>query len=107
MIRRLDAARLSQFYLPDRRGEGNRIGGIPVPTNRWQRQALMERILAMHPGVRPMGRWRWVWLAIFSLIVLPAAAPAEMWLCPLPTGGAIYTNNSKDYQNCAAFLPKS
>ena len=54
-----------------------------------------------------MGRWRWVWLAIFSLIVLPSEAPAEMWLCSLPTDSAIYTNIPKDYQDCAAFEPKS
>jgi hypothetical protein len=41
------------------------------------------------------------------LIVLPAAASAEMWLCSMPTGSAIYTNISKDYQNCVAFEPKS
>jgi hypothetical protein len=54
-----------------------------------------------------MGRWRWVWLAIFSLIVLPSEAPAEMWLCSLPTDSAIYTNIPKGYQDCAAFEPKS
>ena len=54
-----------------------------------------------------MGRWRWVWLAIFSLIVLPSEAPAEMWLCSLPTDSAIYTNIPKGYQDCAAFEPES
>ena len=54
-----------------------------------------------------MGRWRWVWLVIFSLVVLPSAAPAEMWLCSPPTGDAIYTNIPKGYQDCAAFEPKS
>ena len=54
-----------------------------------------------------MGRWRWGWLVIFSLIVLPSEAAAEMWLCSLPTGDAIYTNIPKDYQGCTAFEPKS
>jgi len=54
-----------------------------------------------------MGRWRWGWLVIFSLIVLPSEAAAEMWLCSLPTGDAIYTNIPKDYQDCTAFEPKS
>src|SRR5438132_11304649 len=55
-----------------------------------------------------MARWRVFSLAIFFLlVVLPAAASAEMWLCSLPTGGAIYTNLPKDYQDCAAFEPKS
>ena len=55
-----------------------------------------------------MARWRGFSTAIFFLLVLlPAAASAEMWLCSLPTGGSIYTNLPKDYENCAAFEPKS
>src|SRR5438105_14058367 len=55
-----------------------------------------------------MARWRVFSLAIFFLlVVLPAAASAEMWLCSLPTGDAIYTNIPKDYQGCTAFEPKS
>ena len=55
-----------------------------------------------------MARWRGVSSGIFFLlVVLPTAASAEMWLCSLPTGGTIYTNLPKDYQDCAAFEPKS
>ena len=55
-----------------------------------------------------MARWRCFSLGMFfMLVVLPAAASAEMWLCSLPAGDAIYTNIPKDYQNCAAFEPKS
>src|SRR5205085_2793182 len=55
-----------------------------------------------------MARWRGFSVAIFFLfIVLPAAASAEMWLCTLPAGGSVYTNLPKDYQDCAAFEPKS
>ena len=55
-----------------------------------------------------MARWRGFSLAIFFLlVVLPTAASAEMWLCSLPTGGAIYTNLPKDYQDCTPFEPKS
>ena len=43
-----------------------------------------------------MARWRCFSRGIFfMLVVLPAAASAEMWLCPLPTGSAIYTNIPK------------
>jgi hypothetical protein len=44
---------------------------------------------------------------LFLLVGLSAKASAEMWLCSLPTGSAIYTNTPKDYQDCAAFEPKS
>jgi hypothetical protein len=55
-----------------------------------------------------MARWRGVSSGIFFLlVVLPAAASSEMWLCSPPTGDAIYTNIPKDYQDCAAFEPKS
>ena len=55
-----------------------------------------------------MARWRCISRGIFFLLVgLPAVASAEMWLCSLPTGSVIYTNIPKDYQNCAAFEPKS
>jgi len=55
-----------------------------------------------------MARWRCFSVGtFFMLVVLSAAASAEMWLCSLPTGDAIYTNIPKDYQNCAAFEPKS
>ena len=55
-----------------------------------------------------MARWRCFSRGIFfMLIVLPVAASAEMWLCTLPTGSTIYTNIPKDYENCAAFEPKS
>jgi hypothetical protein len=54
-----------------------------------------------------MGRWRWVWLVIFSLVVLPSAASSEMWVCSLATDSPIYTNITKGYQDCVAFEPKS
>ena len=55
-----------------------------------------------------MARWRCFSLGMFFMVVvLPAASAAEMWLCSLPDGSAIYTNIPKDYQNCAAFEPKS